>query len=221
METATLDTYEVPVLVEMESEDTLAGFRQQVKQEIAEKSERGKFSDAALQKLRLIREQDKVQEVMDARSTAALKCIVITPGILSKLLTRCNTSVPVTQLDRRVAKLNFWITAGYSLGEEINSVTLLNFFSELTAEEQVMSDGKFFGLWNLIAAEKRRASRQSRGLINSEPVFKPCKADKKCLQYEKRRPAPARGSGDYCSTGCAASDRVRAKRALAATPTIQ
>jgi hypothetical protein len=214
-----IDTYEVaPVAIES---DGLAEFRLQVKQEDAEKSERGKFSDAALIKLRLMREQDKVQEVMDARSAVVLRCITVTPENLARLLTRCNTSVPVTQLNRRVTKLNFWITAGYTLGEEIDSVTLLDFFSGLTADEQGMSETQFNSVWNSKAAEKLRASRRERGLIKSEPIIRLCKAGKDCIRYEKRKAAPAKGSGDYCSTACSASVRARAKRTVAGTPTVQ
>jgi hypothetical protein len=216
----TIDTYEVIPLA-VESQDALAKFRDQVKEELAEKSERGKFSDAALQKLRLIREQDKVQEAMDARSTAVLKCITVTPDNLAKLLTRCNTSVPVAQLDRRVTKLHLWITAGYMLGEEIDSLTMLNFFSGLTLDEQEMSNTEFNSVWNPKIAEKLWASRQSRGLIKSEPVIRLCKAGKECIRYEKRKAAPAKGSGDYCGSACAASVRARAKRALAVIPTVQ
>ena len=44
----------------LEQTDTLAEYRQQVRDEQEVKSERGKMSDAAVVKFRLIKEQDRV-----------------------------------------------------------------------------------------------------------------------------------------------------------------
>jgi hypothetical protein len=220
----TLDTYEV-IPVPAQSDDALAAFRLQARQELEGKSEKGKLSESALAKLRTIREQDKTQAVVDGRFATALKSVIVNDANLRKLIGRCNVSVPAKQIERRALKLAWWIAAGFLLGREIESVSLVNFFSELVGDELTMSDSRFASVWNVAAAPKLRASRLGRGLIGSdEPVYRPCKADKKCLRYEKRKPAPAKGSGEYCSPACAASDRSRAKRALAAlpsAPTIQ
>jgi hypothetical protein len=227
---AVIDTYERPLAPVAAEPDALAEFRQQAKLELAEKSERNKFSDAALLKLRLIREQDKVQDAMDARMTAALKSVIVTPENLSKLLTRCNTSIPVKQLERRVAKLNFWIIAGYRLGHEIDSVTMLNFFSELTNDERKMSDSKFAKTWDMESAEKIKASRLRRGLIESDvatpkaakqPYWNParcrknglCKAGSLCLKVSNTgKPAPTAEGKQYCGTACQGCYPIRLQK---------
>jgi hypothetical protein len=216
-----IDTYDAP-LAPMQTEDVLAIYRQQVRAEKEDKSERGKMSDAALAKLRALKEQDRTQEIRDARFTSALKLVIVTPENLAKLIERCNVSPVTTQTVRRVQKLAWWITAGFRLGSEIDSVTMVNFFSELVGDEKTMSDTRFASLWNSAAAAKLRASRQSAGLIEStEPEYRACRSGKKCLRFEKRKPAPAKGSSDYCSPACRASDRVRAKRGPATTPTVR
>jgi hypothetical protein len=53
---------------------------------------------------------------------------------------------------------------------------------------------------------------------DEEPVYRPCKSGKKCLRFERRKPAPAKGGGEYCMPACAASDKARQKRALTALP---
>jgi hypothetical protein len=220
----TLDTYEV-IPVPAQSDDALAAFRLQARQELEEKSEKGKLSESALAKLRTIREQDKTQAVVDGRFATALKSVIVTDANLRKLIGRCNVSVPATQIERRTAKLGWWIAAGYRLGEEIDGSGMVNFFSDLTPDERTMSDARFTNLWNIAAAEKLKASRLGRGLIESdEVVYRPCASGKKCMRFEKRKPAPASGNGAYCSPACAASDRARAKRSLSAlpsSPTIQ
>jgi hypothetical protein len=57
--------------------------------------------------------------------------------------------------------------------------------------------------------------------VAAQPVYQACKSGKKCLRYENRKPAAAKGQGEFCSTACGASDRARVKRALAAIPTAQ
>ncbi len=199
--------------------DPLARFRDQV---AAEKSEpRGKMSDAALAKLRAIREQDKLDDIESDRFQTALSQVIVNSENLRKLIERCTTSVRPTAdaIDRMTMKLNWWITAGYLLGREIDSVLLINFLSNLTPDEVKMSDTKFASTWNRNDAEKRRASRINRGVVTTEePAFRPCKSGKACMKYEKRKPAPAQGKGEYCGTACAASDRARQRRALAGMP---
>ena len=178
------------------------------------------MSDAALAKLRAIKEQERIDTIFDERFATALKSVVVTPENLKKLIERCNTSV--THYERRAQKLGWWIAAGYRLGEEIDSVTVINFLSGLTSDEYSLSEARFTSMWNVGAAAKLKDSRFARGLMASdEPVYRPCKSAKKCLKFEKRRPAPAKGNGAYCSSMCGASDRARAKRALAALPTVQ
>jgi hypothetical protein len=195
----------------------------------------------------------------------ALKSVIVTPENLVRLIQRCNVSVPATQIERRAAKLGWWIAAGFRLGYEIDSVCLVNFFSELVDEERTISDGKFTRLWDIASAEKLRASRLGRGVVPEppeprafpqpvegvdftvtrdlngnvlgiryltsaeesawtglpivepvEPKIRLCKSGKKCLGYTKRKAAPVKGKGDYCSRNCSDCDRARSKRALLA-----
>jgi hypothetical protein len=125
------------------------------------------------------------------------------------------------QIDRMVVKLAYWIEAGYLLGREIDILGLVNFFSNLRVGEVKMSDSLFLSAWNDKDARKRKEARLGRGLItgsNEQPVYRPCKSARKCRRFEKRKPAPAKGTGDYCSPACAASNKARQKRSLAALP---
>ena len=148
--------------------DTLAEFREQVKKEQAEKSVRQKMSEPALTKLRAIREQDKQQEIDNAKFAAGLKLVIVNETNLGLLIERCNTSIPAKQIDRRVLKLGWWIRAGYRLGEEIDSVMLINFFSELIPDEKTMSDSAFAEIVDGESATRLKASRIRRGLLKAE-----------------------------------------------------
>ena len=203
--------------------DSLTVYREQVK---AEQANKPSMSEAAAQKLRSINETERLDKIANDRFCNALKSVIVSDENLTKLLTRCHTSTPLTDIDRRVHKLNWWIAAGFQLGREIDSVTMINFFSELTPDEMLMSDSNFAAQWTAKDAAWRKQYRLAHGIIKAdttEPVYKPCKSGKKCMRFEKRKPAPAAGKGAYCSTACAASDKARQKRALAgiATGTIQ
>jgi hypothetical protein len=187
----------------VETTDTLAIFRQQVQEE--KESSTRKFSDAAAVKFAAIKARDKIDSVEAERFRNALRSTVVTPENLERLIQRCNTSKPV-DIDRRAARLQWWIVAGYALGKEIDTVGAINFFSEPTETD---------GLLTLALAKRIKAAKMSQevGIVE-----RPCKSGKKCMRYEKRSPAPAKGSGDYCSTACAASDRAREKRQSTALP---
>jgi hypothetical protein len=179
--------------------DALAIFRQQVQEE--KESSTRKFSDTAAAKFAAIKAQDKSDAIDGERFRNALRSVVVTPENLEKLIRRCNTSKPIHDVERRVTKLGWWISAGYTLGKEIDTVGLINFFSEPTSTD---------GLLTAALAKKMKAAKMSRevGIVE-----RPCKSGKKCLRSVRKKPAPASGGGDYCGTPCAASDRARAKRA--------
>jgi len=201
--------------VETTETDSLALFREQVRNEV-----KPSMSEAAAQKLRAINETDRLDKIANGRFCTALKSVIVNDENLAKLLTRCHTSAPLTLLERRVHKLNWFISAGFELGREIDSVHLINFFSELTSDETAMTDSQFQNEWNGKDAVKIKQSRLDRGIIASDvPVYRPCKSGKKCLRFEKRKAAPAAGKGEYCGPACSASDRARQKRALAGMPT--
>jgi hypothetical protein len=209
------------VLPVQDAEDPLAKFRAQVAAEKAEP--RNTMSESALAKLRAIREQDRLDDIASARFKTALSQIVVTPENIRTLVERCNQSVPQPAdiLDRMAAKLGYQIAAGFELGREIDSVGTINFLAGLTPDEAKVSADRFAREWDGKTAAKLKQSRLTRGLISAsddEPVYRPCKSGKKCIRFEKRKPAPAKGNGDYCNSACAASDKARQKRGLAALP---
>jgi hypothetical protein len=170
-------------------EDKLAIFRQQVKDEAANKV-RGKMSEEALAKLRAIREQERIAAASGVRFKHALQSVIVTTENLKKLIDRCYPQgftideagfqpcgrlgengefisyvSEVKHLDRRARKLSYWINAGFRLGHEIETPAQIRLCSELTDEEIKMSDSRFANEWDMEAAAKVRKSRINRGLI--------------------------------------------------------
>jgi hypothetical protein len=220
METEVIQEPNVDVVLPVQdAEDPLAKFREQVAAEKAEP--RNTMSESALAKLRAIREQDRLDDITASRFKTALSQIVVTPENIRTLVERCNTSMPQPAdiLDRMAAKLGHWIAAGFELGREIDSVGTINFLAGLTPDEAKVSADRFAREWDGKTAAKVKQSWLNRGVIASgEPAGRPCKAGKQCLRYENRKPAPAKGSGEYCGPACAASNKARHKRAIAALP---
>lgn len=222
METEVIQEQNVDVVLPVQdAEDPLAKFREQVAAEKAEP--RNTMSESALAKLRAIREQDRLDDIAAARFKTALSQIVVTPENIRTLVERCNTRVrlPAETLDRMATKLGYWLAADFELGREIDSVGTINFLAGLTPDEAKVSADRFAREWDGKTAAKLKQSRLTRGLISAsdeEPVYRPCKSGKKCIRFEKRKPAPAKGNGDYCSPACAACGKARQKRALAALP---
>jgi len=206
--------------IENPSEDKLAIFRAQVQEEA---KTQGKMSDAAFAKLRSQTEAARVDGIGLTRFCNALKSVVATPENLQALITRCVYAGPPEKHQRRVHKLQWWITAGFRLGEEIKAPGQIRFLSNLTADEERMTDAQFKKAWDLKVASKRKQYRIEHGLIvaptAAEKPERLCKSGKKCMKYFARKSAPAKGNGEYCSTACAASAIARAKRLLLAGPT--
>jgi len=197
------------MITEINEVDRLAIYRQQVSEEA---KVRGRMSEPALAKLRALKEQERFEAIDGERFRNALQSVVVNPANLRTLIERCNTSILPVQIEQRVQRLNWWIDTGYLLGREIDAVSLINFFSSLTPGEDLSG-------WTDKEAKKRKESRIARGLANAgEPVYRPCKSGKKCLRFKKRKPAPAKGAGEYCDPACAASNKARQKRSLAALP---
>lgn len=177
--------------------DGLAIYRQQVAAEKEVTSKR--MSDASTERLREIGRTEKQETIEAERFRNALRSVVVTPDNIGKLIQRCNTSKPLTGVHKRVSKLLWWISAGYGLGTKINSVSSINFYSEPNDTDHLLTPALAarFSASNVVVVEER-----------------PCKSGKKCLRFAGRKPAPAKGAGEYCGTACAASDRARAKRLL-------
>ena len=204
--------------------DPLARFREQVRGELAEKSVRQKMSPEALAKFRAQRDADRTANAGQERFINGLKSVTVTTDNLKRLISLCGIPVP-TMLDRRATKLNWFVRAGYELGREISTPTLVLFFSELTPDETSMSDDRFAREWSDESAVKTRACRIRRGIISETVETEPreAKADEpricglksKCLRAVKRRGAVVVGKGLYCSEICKGAARAAKMRVKA------
>ncbi len=216
--------------------DALAGFRAQLAAEKAEP--RGKMTDAAVAKLRAIKEQERLYAIAAERFRNALSSVVPTPENLRQLVINTRLSTPklnygrnsidkwiptVNLADKMSRKLAWWIAAGYELGREIDCVTTINFFSELTLAEVEMTDKQFAAVWDAASAKKRLQYRLSRGIIKADPEpekpSKPvkvrlCKSREKCVWLKYRKPAAAVGRSLYCTPACQKCDLARQRRSV-------
>jgi hypothetical protein len=135
--------------------------------------------------------------------------------------------IPTIDLaDKMSLKLAWWIAAGYKVGREIDSVAMINFFSELTQNEVSMTDKQFATVWDAASAKKRLQYRLSHGIIeaDSEPEKSPkpakpaevrlCKSDEKCIWLKYRKPAAAVGRSLYCTPACQKCDIARQRRSV-------
>ena len=204
--------------------DPLAIYREQVEEA---KSNRPKMSDAAVARLREAAEQEKLAAAEAEQFKSMLQLVIVTPVNLRKLIERCNTGRILRQVERRVHKLQWWIDAGYLLGREIDSVTQINYLSELTPVEENGSEADFLRAWNPEAARKRRESRLNSGVMQLSvagkvPYWNPkrcldrgmCKAGNLCLKADNNgRPAPAAEGKQYCGQNCQGSYPIRLRNA--------
>jgi hypothetical protein len=223
--------------IEAHEVDTLAEFRAQVAAEKAEP--RGKMTDTALHKFRAIKEQERLDSIAAERFRNALSSVVPTPENLRQLVINTRLSTPVLKYadrmirtvdiaDKMSLKLAWWIAAGYKLGREIDSVTMINFFSDLTLAEVSMTEWEFAAVWDAASAKKRLQYRLSHGIIeaDSEPEKPPkpakvrlCKSDEKCIWLKRRKPAAAVGRSLYCTPACQKCDIARQRRSVL-TPSV-
>src|SRR6266852_2370839 len=111
---------------------------QAIREEV--KTKHGHMSDAAVEKFRAMKEQDKADAIAGERFKNALSAIVPSKENLLALLTGYN-STPA--LNRNVHKLLWWIDAGYLLGREIDSICMIGLFSRLSGDEFKMTDRQF------------------------------------------------------------------------------
>jgi hypothetical protein len=221
--TSETDARPMSEIPEIRGEDPLAKFRQVA----AIKTEPRGMSDVALAKVRASKEQTRIDSIEDDRFKTALLCVMPTSENLAKLIVRCShTDEHIT---RRLTKLGWWISAGFKLGREIDSMTIVNFLSDLTPDEIALTDRQFAERWDDASAKKRLKSRIERGVIATEPEtnvtprpqgdIRPCKSGPKCIWVKRRKPAPAVGRSQYCTPVCGQSDMARRKRASVMTPT--
>lgn len=187
--------------------DALAVFRKQVR---LEDETRPKMSDAAKAKLRSINEHDRKDAEADAR---LVKEFNSRPVVLERLVDLFAKAFggPERNPRRRAIKAMYRLTEG----RRVYHISDLSLFGELLLGEAEITMHRFLAKYPLPEDETVTPKGEP-----PKPV-RLCKAGKDCIRYEHRKAAPAKGSGQYCSSACAASVRARAKRALATIPTLQ
>jgi hypothetical protein len=183
------------------------------------------MSDKQQARLQDIQRADKAEAIALARFANGLQLVVVNHGNLTKLISRCyaqgfvdpetgdfhSWAYEPPYLAKRATKLAWWIAAGYRLGYEINSPTLIRFFSELTPEEEQMPDARFAAEWKLKDAKRRRQSRMNRGLLQDEKLEgHECALRSKCIRAVKRHGflIPVESKAVYCSPACRARARL-------------
>jgi hypothetical protein len=200
-ETITVDTYEKPMAVT--SDDALAAFR-------GLEESRPKMSDAAKAKLRSLNEHDRANTQTDARMVTEFNSRPWTLEQMVNLFAKAFGGCTMNPR-RRAVKAMFRLNKGL----RVYHIHDLSFFGELLRGEDEMPMHRFLAKYPLPEDEMVTPKGEPEKPV--KPV-RLCKAGKKCMKFEKRRPAPVKGSGEYCSTMCSASARARAKRGLAALP---
>src|ERR1039458_1838323 len=176
-----------------ERPDTLAIFREQVRNEV-----RPSMSEAAAQKLRVMGEAERSTKSANKKFVQDFSSLpFLNPAIVSTILRRIGM---YEDIDRMALKTLACLQRGWVISEPHDLV----FFGELTDEEACMTEEQFFRHLESTPKAERKAAQ--------EPTANPCKSGKQCMRFEKRKPAPAQGKGQYCCPACAASDRARSKR---------
>lgn len=203
----------------IQTDDRLAIFRQQVREESAVQKQ--KMSEAQATRLRAINAEERFDRIAEGRFATALTQVAPTAENLQKLISRCTVSdfytldssgniVPRPQppryLERRALKLSYWIELGYRLGERINTPQDILFMSNLTPEEVAMSDAKFPEEWRVKRGQKPVAP------LNAAKEPKECALRSRCLRAAKRHGAPVKGKGLYCSDACRGRAKALAKK---------
>jgi hypothetical protein len=161
---------------------------QAIREEV--KTKHGHMSEAAVEKFRTMKEQDKSASIAGERFRNALSAVVPSKENLLKLLNECDRTVT---FDRSVHKLLWWIDAGYLLGREIDSIHMIGLFSRLSGDEFRMADREFVNTWDAASAKQLRAARIRRELILAdEKTRKPRVPNKSYLERVDQRVAETR-----------------------------
>lgn len=152
------------------------------------------MTKSQINRLRLSAEEEKANRCGEARFANAIASIQPTPENLQKLIARCSNDS--TNLERRAAKLLYWINArGYRLGLKIETPVHVTCLSELTPDEIKMSNARFQEEW--------RVKKVFKHLNTVLPGEKRC-ANKWCRKGpdKGRGIVPPRSRGGFCSQTC-------------------
>ncbi len=185
-----------------------------------------KLSEKQIASLQAIGETEKLRKTANKKFVTDFnKLPFLNPAIVATILRRIRV-VPLKEtpgrpthripedFDRMALKALACLRRGWTISEPHDLI----FFGELTEEEACMTEKEFFK--HLEGASRAASISRSKPIEHVKTIeIRRCKSGKKCMRFEKRKPAPAEGKGEYCSPACGASDRARAKRALSAMAT--
>ncbi len=162
------------------------------REESEQTAARGAMSEKNAARLRVIREEDRIERCGELRFASALASVIVTPDNLARLVGRCSSDQ--SHLQRRALKLAWFIgTKGNRLGTEIATPGDVLFLSALTRDEETMTDAQFAEAWRVKKVFKRTESGQ--------PAAKPC-VNKGCGRGEGQTRARVAKAGDSCSREC-------------------
>jgi len=180
------------------------------------------FEDSKRTKTMSAKQAERLQTIgLQERATKAAnkgfvedfnKLPFLNVSIITEVLRRIGTE----SADRNALKVLWCLRHGWKITEPHDLV----FFGELTDEEAAMTETQFTAhLEKFVPSNPVSLSKAKRVEVAIMPAVRLCKSGKLCMRYEKRKAAPAKGNGQYCSPACSASDRARQKRALAGIAT--
>lgn len=187
----------------IETEDRLAGFRQQVKDE---NETRPKMSEAAKAKLKTINERDRANVEADARLVKEFTSHPVTLEQLIELFAKSFGGTQPTPRRRAVKAMH-----RLAKGARVYHIHDISLFGELTREEAEMPMSRFLAKYPLPEDETVTPAGEP---VEVKPV-KRCALGKKCLRLKNRQAGEVVGKGEYCSTNCRGRARMISQRAKA------
>jgi hypothetical protein len=189
----------------LETEDKLAEFRQQVKNE---DESRPKMSEAAKAKLRSINERDRLNTDTDTGLVKEFTSSLVTLEQLVDLFAKSFGGTQQTPRRRAIKAMH-----RLSHGVRIYNIHDLTLLGELISDEAEMPMNRFLEKYPLPEDEMVTPTGE---LVVTPPVRR-CALKQKCLRVKGRQVAEVTGRGQYCSPGCIGRAKMIAKLAQRAS----
>jgi len=184
----------------IETEDRLAGFRQQVRDE---DETRPRMSEAAKAKLRSINERDRLNAEADTRLVKEFNSHSWNVEQLTNLFAKSFGGTQPTPR-RRAIKVMYRLARGARV-YHIHDLTL---FGELSSGEAEMPMNRFLAKYPLPEDETVTPKGEP---VKTETV-RLCVLGRKCLRAVRNRAAEVSGKSQYCSVNCRGRARILARR---------
>lgn len=162
---------------------------------IAKKS---KVNTARFEELRAMKEEERLARIADTRFLNAIQ--LVAPDRYEELIRRIIKAGPEYPPDywkRRAAKLA--VTMQRWAADSMHDVL---FLSELTPDEEKMTDAQFEKVLKAFALPRPKVEARERLCANPN-----------CLNKKNRKRAPVVGGGKYCSPVCLGAALAVARRA--------